>query len=85
MKVWGRIRKDNKTIAECVVTITPKSADEVSDWSEPIGMVCKELDLARPVILKKNIEDFHKFSNTFFKPGDFMEPVVFDKLEIELY
>ena len=47
MKVWGRVRKDNKTIAESVVEIEAKSVEQVEDWSEPIGEICHELDLGR--------------------------------------
>ena len=75
MKVWGRVRKDNKTIAESVVEIEAKSVEQVEDWSEPIG----------EVILQKHINDFNRFSHTFFKPRDFLEPVNLDRLEIELF
>lgn len=85
MKVWGRIRKDNKTITECVVEISEKDAGSVSDWADPIGEVCGKLDLSRPIILEKHINDLLKFSHTYFKHSDFMENVKFDRLEIELF
>ena len=85
MKVWGRVRKDNKTIAESVVEIEAKTVEQVEDWSEPIGEICHELDLGRPIILQKHINDFNRFSHTFFKPRDFLETVNLDRLEIELF
>lgn len=85
MKVWGRIRKDNKTLSDCVIEIPEKTSDAVRDWNEPIGEICRKLDLARPIILKKHIADFEKFSHTHFKQRDFMEPIDFDRLEIELF
>ncbi len=85
MNIWGRVRKNNRTITECVVKVNAESADKIEDWSEPIGDLCHELDLARPVILKKHIDDFNKFSHTYFKPRDFVESVDFDRLEIELF
>ena len=85
MKVWGRIRADNKTVAESVIEIPEKDAQSVSDWMEPIGEVCGKLDLSRPVILEKHINDLLKFSHTNFKSSDFMESVKFDRLEIELF
>lgn len=85
MKVWGRIRKNNKTIAESVIDISEIRVEDISDWDEPIGELCHELDLARPVILSKHIEEFYKFSHTHFKPRDFIESVDFDRLEIELF
>lgn len=85
MKVWGRIRKDNRTAAEMVVAIEAVRKADVEDWSEPIGEVCKALDLARPVILKKHLDEIERFSNTAFRQQDFMEPIAFDKLEIEIF
>ena len=85
MKVWARVRSDNKTVAEHVVSIEQKEASEVENWAEPIGELCHELNLARPVILKKHSRDLTAFSHTAFKPGDFMEKVDFDRLEIELF
>ncbi len=85
MKVWARVRRDNKTIAQHVVEIEQKSAAEVKCWQEPIGELCRALNLSRPVILKKHIRDLESFSHTHFSPGDFMENVDFDRLEIELF
>ncbi|MCH5279439.1 MAG: hypothetical protein J1E60_06575 [Christensenellaceae bacterium] len=85
MKVWGRIRKDNKTVAECVVEIPEKDAESVLNWVEPVGEVCGKLDLSRPIILDKHVNDLLKFSHTHFKRSDFMESVKFDRLEIELF
>lgn len=85
MKIWAKVRKDNKTIAEYVVEIDKKSAYEVENWAEPIGELCHELNLSRPVILKKHIKDLESFSHTAFRPGDFMEKIDFDRLEIELF
>lgn len=85
MKVWARIRKDNKTVGQHTVEIAEKRAEDVTDWSEPIGELCRELNLARPVMLKKHVNDLLNFSHTAFRPGDFMESVDFDRLEIELF
>ncbi len=85
MKVWGRVRKDNKTVKEAVIVIEALKKDDVRDWTDPIGEVCRELDLARPVILKKHLDEIDRFSNTAFKQQDFMEPLGFDKLEIEIF
>ncbi len=85
MKVWARIRKDNKTVGEHVIAIEQKSAYEVENWAEPLGELCHELNLARPIILKKHVRNLESFNHTAFLPGDFMEKVDFDKLEIELF
>ena len=85
MKVWGKIRKDNRTRADETVTVHVKSAYELEDWSEPMAELCRKLNLSRPVILKKHVRELEQFSHTVFFPGDFMEPVDFDRFEVELF
>ena len=40
MKLWGKIRKDNRTVANEVIVIHVKSALQVEDWSEPFSLLC---------------------------------------------
>ena len=46
--------------------------------------LCQDLDLCRPVILRKHVNDLKQFSRVVFKPTDFIEPVDFDEFEIEV-
>lgn len=85
MKLWGKIRKDNRTVADAVVAVHVKSAYEVEDWGEPMASLCHKLNLSRPVILKKHIRDLEQFSHAVFYPADFMEPVDFDRFETEIF
>ena len=85
MKMWGKIRVDNATRMSSTVTLHVKSACEVEDWSEPFAKLCHDMNLSRPVILKKHVRELNEFGHTAFLPADFMEPVDFDKLEIELF
>ena len=48
-----------------------------------IGEACHILDLSRPVILRKHLQDIDRFGRAIFKAADFMEPIAFDRLEIE--
>ena len=85
MKVWGKIRKDNKTAASHVVTVHTKTAYDVEDWNEPFSRLCHELNLSRPVILSKHVRDLEQVRHTVFFPADFLEPVDFDRFEVELF
>lgn len=84
MRIWGIMRKGHKIQKDAVVNCDIKLASEVDDWSDIIGELCTELDLSRPVLLKKHSEELLKFNRTVFVPSDFMESVKFDKFEIEL-
>lgn len=85
MKLWGKTRLDNRTVSSDTVTVAAKSAYEVEDWSEPFSRLCHKLNLSRPVILKKHVRELEQFSHTVFFPADFLEPVDFDRFEVELY
>ena len=85
MKVWGRTRRDNRTLQSETVTVQVKSALDVEDWSEPLSRLCQRMNLSRPVILKKHVRDLTQFNHAVFYPQDFMEPVDFDRFEIEVF
>lgn len=85
MKVWGKIRKNNRTLRDTTVTVQAKTAYDIEDWGEPLAKLCHDLNLARPVILTKHIRELEQFSHTVFLPADFLEKVDFDRLEIELF
>ena len=85
MKIWGKTRVNNSTVLQGTVTIHVKSAYDVEDWSEPFAKLCHDLNLSRPVILSKHVRDLEQFGHTVFYPADFLEPVNFDRFEIELF
>lgn len=85
MKLWGKIRVNNNTAASHTVTVKGKTAYDVEDWGEPFARLCHDMNLSRPVILKKHVRDLEQFRHTVFLPQDFMEPVDFDRFEIEIF
>ena len=85
MKLWGRTKLDTHTLLSHVVTVQAKTAYDVEDWSEPFSRLCHDMNLARPVILKKHVRDMEQFRHTVFFPQDFLEPVDFDRFEAEIY
>ena len=46
---------------------------------------CHELDLSRPVLLKKHLNELNTFRHTAFLPSDFMEGVDFSKFTLQLF
>ncbi len=85
MRVWGIIKKNNKTIADTVKEFDFDGISTVGQWQSVIDAVCKELDLSHPVVLEKHLREIVGFSRTTFRASDFIESVDFDKLEIELF
>ena len=74
-----------KKTEQDVVEIPQKDASEVENWHEALCELCSKLNLSRPVILDKHVNELLRFSHTVFRPDDFMEQVTFDRLEVELF
>ena len=46
--------------------------------------LCQALDLSRPVVLQKHLNELERFNHTQFRQTDFMEPVSFDRFDVEI-
>ncbi len=86
MKVWGLLRNHHKIAKDVVQEFnTDGRPNSLESWTPVIGELCQALDLSRPVILQKHIDELARFSRTTFRPADFMEPVHFQRFEIEIF
>lgn len=57
---------------------------DMEGWSSLLHELCQDLDLCRPVVLRKHVNDLARFSRVVFKPADFIESVDFDEFEIQV-
>jgi len=83
MKLWAKIITNHKIVSEAVretVLARPSGFDE---FFPVLQDLCRELDLACPVLLQSHISDYNTFGRVVFRASDFMEDVAFDKLEVE--
>lgn len=85
MKIWGIIRKGHRIQKEIVLSNDAEFVSQIADWNGIISDICQKLDLSRPVLLNKHLEELLMFNRTVFKPADFMENVMFDKFEVEVF
>ena len=85
MKLWGIIRKNDRIQRQHTLEYQGLTRDAAVDWNELISPLCQELDLSRPLMLKKHLKEIEDFSRVVFHPSDFIEPVDFDKFEIEIF
>lgn len=69
---------------ETVREFSPARPSDLEGWGMIIHELCQDLDLCRPLILRKHVNDLKQFSRVVFKPSDFIEPVDFDEFEIEV-
>ena len=75
MKLWGTVRKNNEIIRQHTIEYAGLTRGMAEGWDELIGPLCHELDLSRPVMLKKHLKELEDFSRVVFRADDFMEPL----------
>ena len=75
--LWVRLMKKTRILRDLTVPCAKE------DWQEALGEACKQLDLSRPVLLRKHERDWEEFSQAHFLRGDFLEDVPFDRMEVE--
>lgn len=85
MKIWAKTIKSHKIVTEVVQEFALARPSDKEGWTPIIQELCQKLDLARPVILNKHINDLVHFSRVVFRSSDFMEPIHFDLFEIEIF
>ena len=82
-RLWVREFKDTRMLKDVVIE------DDTNDTRthkifHALEKACHELDLAVPIWLDKNIEDFKRTSKCRFRKESFIEEVPFDFLEIQI-
>lgn len=75
MRIWAATRDMDKIIKEVVMDFPAAHSED--EWNAVLGDICHELDLSRPVLLKKHLNELNTFRHTAFLPSDFMEGVDF--------
>ncbi|HWR18913.1 MAG TPA: hypothetical protein VN608_04770 [Clostridia bacterium] len=85
MKYWGILRTDGRIVKDVLLESNYQKKDEIENYTDLISELCRALDLSRPVLLKKHLNDLDRFSRVVFKGEDFMESVDFDRFEVELF
>ena len=84
MRIWAKVLIEHKIMRETVREFSSARPSDMEGWSVLLHELCLDLDLCRPVILKKHVNGLKQFSRVVFKPADFIEFVDFDEFEIEV-
>ena len=83
-RLWGKIRKNNKTVRDMVVTNEDAGLSKEEKLQDCIQKICYEFDLQRPMWLPKNQRDYDRYHRVDLTQDNFIEPIRFDSLELEL-
>lgn len=83
-RVWGKQIKDNHLIKDTVVCIDDITMNRTKKVYKALNDMCYEFDLAKPIWLKKNQDDFIKHARTRFTKDSFIEDIEFDYLDFQV-
>lgn len=83
-RLWGRIFKDNRMIKDCVASDADYSKDRKTMVFDTLGEICHKFDVAQPLWLMPNIDDFVGRGKVRFTADNFIERIDFDYLEIQI-
>lgn len=82
-RMWAKEFKDNHMLRDTVI------CDDQNDTRthkvfRALETVCNSFDLAKPIWLDSNIDEFKRHAKTRFYADSFIEEIPFDFLEIQI-
>lgn len=80
-RIWAKTTKGDKITRSEIFAFDGKYAQK--QFSSCLSVICDQMDLPAPVVLKCHIRNFSAFNITKFKPDDFVESVDFDVFLLE--
>ncbi len=83
-RIWGKLMKNNKLIKDTVICIDDPEMTRTKKVYKALSDICYEFNLAQPVWLKKNQEDFIIHARTRFTSDNFIEAIDFDYLDFQV-
>lgn len=83
-RLWAKIFKNNKMVKNMVVSNDNPDLRRTQKVFAAIDDICREFDLSKPIWLDSTIASFKRFDKARFFQDNFVEPIDFDYLEIQV-
>ncbi|MBO6106838.1 MAG: hypothetical protein J6P32_04540 [Stomatobaculum sp.] len=83
-RLWGKCIRNNHPVRDIVVCDGDYSKSRTRMVLDGLTGICRAFDLAEPIWLESNIEEFRRLSRTRFHQDSFIETLDFDYLEIRV-
>lgn len=82
-RLWVKIIKENRLVADTVIEDTSDKTrtHKIFDGLEE---ACVKFDLGKPMWLDSTVSDFKRLSKARFTKDNFIEPIDFDYMEIQV-
>jgi hypothetical protein len=84
VRIWGKLMKHNKFLAEKVIEIDNKSLPVNDKIHTALEIFCHDFDLEKPMWFDKNTTELSQISKTTFRADQFIDSIGFDYLELEI-
>lgn len=82
-RLWAKIFKDNRMLKDtCIMDSSPDT--RTHKVFNSLEEVCYQFDLGKPIWLDKTVTEFKRHSKARFFQDNFIEPIEFDFLEIQI-
>lgn len=83
-RMWGKLFRNNNLIEDTTIAIGDYRLSRTQMVFQALDEICYAFDLGKPIWLDANIREFRRLSRTRFRQDNFIEPVAFDYLEIQV-
>ncbi len=84
MRIWGRIIKNNHLVKDMVAEVDDYNMSRTKKVYQALEDICYAFDLAKPIWLPVNQQDFIQYSRTRFTQDSFVEQIEFDYLDFRV-
>ena len=83
-RMWAKLINDTRIVKDTVICISDYSLSRTSMVFQSLEEICYQFDLGKPIWLDSTVKDFKIHSKTRFTQDNFIEPIEFDFLEIQV-
>lgn len=82
-RLWGKMFKENRLLKDMTVSNDTEDT-RTHKIFQSLETICYAWDLSKPIWLDSTIEEFRRSSKARFYQDNFIEPIDFDFLEIQI-
>ncbi len=82
-RLWIKVIKENRLLKD---TVIEDSSDKTRTHKvfDSLEAACVQFDLSKPIWLDSTITDFKRMNKARFTADNFIEPIDFDYMEIQI-
>ncbi len=84
MILYGKLMKANIPLKEAMAVSEDLDKSFHDQLEDAFLRLCKELDIAVPIWLKKNTKEISGYKKTYFEREQFFEETIFDRFILEI-